>query len=411
MVEVSAPQTPTFDRRAPNYDIVLSSAAELGQSSPVAQLAAEALVDSLPSLKRDYPTMFEAVATADDLKGILHDGVTCAHVGESSLLTLSYTHPSARFAMMGATALSDAFIEFNVSTRRNSRAVEYYSDQIAAAEVLIDSLMVIRTQILDATGMIGMQADLKMTFNQIRALEGDYFKARSVREGIESKINAIRDAVAEDPDFVPSITNTNPGSMNRLKGELDLKLAELATLRQRYTDDSHWISRTQRQTDALRAEIARERDHYIRSLEIELAEARSVEQSLQASHELQMEDVAAYPGVRNRIETLDLRIDGLQRLLQNLEVKRGEVRMAADTDIRISNVLLIEEPSLDVPVGRGRRFLYLAISILLAATIGLVAAFFVESNDHRIYDRRRAEMYLEVPVLGSLPDATAKPRY
>ena len=35
--------------------------------------------------------------------------------------------------------------------------------------------------------------------------------------------------------------------------------------------------------------------------------------------------------------------------------------------------------------------------------MGLVAAFFVESNDHRIYDRRRAELYLEVPVLGSLP--------
>ena len=108
---------------------------------------------------------------------------------------------------------------------------------------------------------------------------------------------------------------------------------------------------------------------------------------------------------------LDQRISGLKKLMDNLQHKRGEVRMSANSDVRISDVLVIEEPVLDAPVGRGRKMLYLIISVVLAVAMGLVAAFFVESNDHRIYDRRRAELYLEVPVLGSLPDTSSKTGY
>lgn len=406
MIEIAGPQRPSFDRINPDYDMVLSAAAELAMSEPVASRAALALADSIPGFRERFPEHLLEMHSVADLQEILHEGVNCTHVGESNLLNLSFSHPDAEFAMIGAGVLTDAFIGFNITGKRNSPAVEYYTEQIAATQGEIDSLMALRTVIIDSTGLVGMQADLKMTFNQIRGLESDYFQARSVRQGIEAKITSIRSAVAANPDFVPAIGTGEAASMNRLKGELDTKLAELASMRQRYNDTSEWVARLNGQIELLREEIVRERDDFVRSLEIDLAEAISIEQSFLNAHETQMHGVADYSKIRDRLETLDLRIDGLRQLLLSLDFKRGEVRLAANSDQRISDVLLIEEPVLDVPVGRGRKLLYLVISIVLALAMGLVAAFFVESNDHRIYDRRRAEMYLEVPVLGSLPDTT-----
>ncbi|HOX24769.1 MAG TPA: Wzz/FepE/Etk N-terminal domain-containing protein [Candidatus Krumholzibacteria bacterium] len=410
MIEVSSPANTSFYRPAPNYDVVLAAAAELGMSAPVAMEAARALIDSLPSFRERMPKYLGPVQTLADLQGVIHGGANCSHVGESNLLNLSFSHPDPQFAIIGAAALAQAFIEFNISTKRNSPAVSYFTEQISVTQAEIDSLMAVRTAILDGTGMLGLAADLRVSFAQIRDLESQYFAARSRREGLEARLLGLKAAVAKDPDFVPSVSFNDAGSLFRLKGELDDQLTKLAALRLRYTDDSNFVQRALDQIEAARTELTKERARYVESLEIELAQARGVEESLRSAQIAQEHSLNEYPDINGRIEVLDLQIDGLKKLLQNLQFKRGEVRMSSDSDLRVSDVLLIEEPVMDVPVGRGRKMLYLIISVVLAIAMGLVAAFFVESNDHRIYDRRRAELYLEVPVLGSLPDTTTKTR-
>lgn len=410
MIEVSGPSSPSFYRPSVNYDMVLASAAELGMSAPVAAEAAQALVDSLPALQAAAPEYFAHVHTVEELEAVLKGGVNCSHVGESNLLNLSFSHPNAYAAMLGADAIAQAFIDFNIKTKQNSPAVEYYTEQINITQSEIDSLMTVRTAVLDTTGLIGLEIDLRTSFGQFRDLENQYFVARSRREGLEARVEGMRAAIAADPDFVPALTVNEAASLNRLKGDLDEQKSKLATLRQRYNDESTFVQRVLRQIEAIREELQYERARYLQSLEIGLEEAWSIERSFLHAQQAQLADMNNYPDARGRIEMLDLKIDGLKKLLQNLQFKRGEVRMSADSDLRVSDVLLIEKPVLDVPVGRGRKILYLIISIVLAISMGLVAAFFVESNDHRIYDRRRAELYLEVPVLGSLPDTTTKTR-
>jgi uncharacterized protein involved in exopolysaccharide biosynthesis len=411
MIEMASPSTPSFSRSTPNYDMVLSAAAELAMSAPVAREAGRALADSLPSLRRQMPEYFAEVETPEELGGVLLNGVGCSHVGESNLLSLSFSHPDPGFALLGAKALADAFVAFNISTKRNSPAVGYYDEQIAVTQAEIDSLMARRVAVLDSTGLLGMQADLRQSFNQIRGLESDYFMARSRREGLEAELNGLRQAIDEDPDFIPMVSMSQSGSMYRLQGELDTRVAKIAELQQTYTEDSSFIRREREQLDAIREELHRERGRFLRALEVKLAEAASVERSLHDAYQKQLADAQSYPKVQGEIETLDQRLSSLNKLMDNLQHKRGEVRMSANSDVRISDVLVIEDPVLDAPVGRGRKVLYLIVSIVLAVAMGLVAAFFVESNDHRIYDRRRAELYLEVPVLGSLPDTSGKTGY
>ncbi|MEZ4389355.1 MAG: Wzz/FepE/Etk N-terminal domain-containing protein [Candidatus Krumholzibacteriia bacterium] len=408
MIEIGGAQNPRFYERAQNLDMILSSAAELAMSSPVASLAAEALQDSIPAFKREYPEWFANVNTVHDLGEVLHAGANSTHVGESNLLNLSFSHPDAGFALIGAGALANAYIDFNVRTKRNSPAVSYYAEQIQQTKAEIDSLMVIRMAVLDESGVLGLQADLKDSMTQIRGLESEYFKARSTRLGMEAELASLEQAIAEDPDYIPAVPNHVAASLNRLKADWDTKVARIAELNQRYTEESVWVQRERAQLELIRQEMFQERDRYLETLRIELAQTRAVEESYRAAQLDQSQGIQNYPDVLGQIELLDLQIDGLKKLLQSFQLKHGEVRMASNSDIRVTDAFLIEAPTLDVAVGRGRKMLYLIISVVLAVAMGLVAAFFVESNDHRIYDRRRAELYLEVPVLGSLPDTTRK---
>jgi len=410
MIEIGGAQNPRFFERNQSLDMILSAAAELAMSAPVAGLAAETMADSIPVYQRDYPEWFAAVETVDDLKQVLVAGANSNHVGESNLLNLSFTHPDPQFALIGAGALADAFIEFNVTTKRNSPAVSYYTEQIEETQAEIDSLMALRTDVLNTAGVIGIQEDIRGTITQIRGLESDLFRARSTRQGLEAELRSIEAAIAEDPDYIPAVAHNLAASMNRLKSELDTKLARIAELTQRYSDGSVWVEREKAQIDLIRDELLVERDRYLQTLRISIEQNRAIEHSFRDAKELQASELVGYPEARGRVEIIDANLEGLKRLLQSLQLKRGEVRMASNSDIRVTDAFLIEEPTLDMALGQGRRMLYLIISVVLAIAMGLVAAFFVESNDHRIYDRRRAELYLEVPVLGSLPDTTKKSR-
>jgi uncharacterized protein involved in exopolysaccharide biosynthesis len=262
----------------------------------------------------------------------------------------------------------------------------------------------------EASGLTGLAVDARQSLEQIRNLENQYFQARSLREGLEARLRAFDRAIAADPNFVPTVGVNEATSLDRLKADLDTRVARLVTLRDSYQEDSIFIQRELQQIAAMQTELNLERERYLQTLRVRVAEARSIEQSYFAAQQGQARNLEVFPAVRGQIETLDLRIDGLRRLLQNQQQKLGEVRMAADSDLRISDVKLIEDPVLDVPIGRGRKILYLLIASFLAIALALVVAFFVESNDHRIYDRRRAELYLEVPVLGSLPDTSRQSR-
>jgi hypothetical protein len=126
MVEARQPEKPYFSQRTVNDDVVMSTAAQIGMSIPVAQIAATLLADSIPVLRKEDPLLVD-LESGDELVGHLVDSVDCGQVGESNVLNLTFTHPSARFALAAVTALSEGFVQFNIERQQNPRAVSYYT--------------------------------------------------------------------------------------------------------------------------------------------------------------------------------------------------------------------------------------------------------------------------------------------
>jgi len=396
MVEPRQPENPIFSQRYINDDVVISTAAQIAMSIPVAQRAAAALEDSIKFLKLKDPLLVD-LRGGDHLVSALIDGVDCSQVGESNVLSLRFTHGSGHFALAAVGALAEAFVKFNIERQQNPSAVSYYTDQIRSVQSEVDSLMAIKAEVISAAGFASYTKIAQNSVLHIRALEAEFFKTRSTRRGIEERLDKIRDIVAVNPRFIPDVDR-----FNSLRNTLDLQMAELAESRVRYKDDSVWVRRNEELVADTWRQISDERKAYMEELEIELAEVQGIEKSLQEAIDSQSRKFSIFPRVSQRVESLELQIATRQDLMENLQIKRGEVRLKAGSDQRISSLLLLNQPTLSMRVGGSKKMLYVGLAVVFALTLGLIVAIFIDNQDHRIFDRRQASQVLDVPVLGAV---------
>jgi len=404
LIEPRQPENPTFENRYIDHDVLMSTAAQVAISIPVAEKAAAVLVDSLARFRQNDP-MFAGVETAKDLRRILLRGIDCHQVGEANILNITFNHPNPRFALMSVGVLMKSYIDFNIEKNQNLPAIEYYNEQMALVHAGIDSLLAARAKIFDEEGFTAFRENASYGVSQIRGLERDYVGARSRRKGIEAALNGLREAIAKDPDYVPTASGLH-GVKNRLEDEN----AKLVVYRVQYSESSEWVKRQKKVVEQIREELFRARGDHLRDLEIQLAQYWSTEESLRLSVETQKTGMAAFPGIERKIQAIDLQIDAQKDLLESLQFKRGEVRLKAGTDSRISNILPLNEPSIEMRVGGNWKLLYLALALVFSLALGFLSAMFVDNQDHRFYDRRQVEQVLEIPVLGTISRAQIQDR-
>jgi uncharacterized protein involved in exopolysaccharide biosynthesis len=409
MIMARQPESPTFDNVNVDYTMLMSSAAQMAMSIPVAEKAAQALEDSVPNLAQIDPTLAH-VRNPQDLRDVLLSGVDCTQVGESNILNLAYRHASPRFALMAVGAITKAYIEFNVETQQNRQALDYYDEQIAAVEAEIDTLMSQRAAFRDRAGYSAFAANAQTGIAQIFTLEHELVRARSRREGLQAKLDGLLSAVAADSDYVPSFKAGESAILLGLKNRYEDLRAKLDEMRIQYTDDSEWVRRQRLLIVEAGVAFRRERDSYIQDVRIELAEARQAEAAFQRAMDRATATIEDYPQVEAKVEALDMRVSTQRDLLKNLQLKRGEVRMKALSDSRISSVVLLNAPDIESVVARGKKMLYLSLASVFAVVLGFISALFIENQDHRLYDRRRAEQILEVPVLGAVSEVQSGDR-
>lgn len=402
MVEPRQPENPMFSQRYINDDVVMSTAAQIAMSIPVAQRAALIMEDSLKVLKIRDPLLVN-LRGDQHLVATLVDGVDCGQLGESNVLRLSFTHQSSHFAMAAVDALTKAFVLFNIERQQNPSAVSYYTDQIRSVQTEVDSLMAIKAEVLTEAGFASYTKIAQNSVQQIRVLESEFFKARSVRRGIEARLDKLRDTVAMNSAYIPDVDR-----FNSLRSSLELQETKLSEERVRYKDDSVWVRRQAEMVQSIRNQIATELDAYMSELEIELAEAMSIESTMQEAVDIQADAFRVFPRVAQQVESLELQIATRQDLMENLQIKRGEVRLKAGSDQRISSLLLLNQPTLSMRVGGSKKFLYAGLAIVFSLALGLIVAIFVDNQDHRIFDRRQASQVLDVPVLGAVSAQNSK---
>ena len=193
------------------------------------------------------------------------------------------------------------------------------------------------------------------------------------------------------------------GDMNTLiylKNIVSKHEDKLNELRALHPEDSVPV---QRQREVLERAIQNLRDEvevYIEGLEIDLAAARAKEASLLTMIDSFKDITQKAPAVYQRVTMLDTEINTRRSLLEDLQVKIGEVRLSSMADKRISSMLALTEPELIKVFASGQPIIYFGLVCFFALSLGIVVGFIAENLDHRIYNRRQAEQYLRLRVFG-----------
>jgi uncharacterized protein involved in exopolysaccharide biosynthesis len=401
MIQAQEPESPEFSTNAPNWEMIMSSASQVAMSIPVADAAATALWDTVAALGRSE-VGFPRFANRGQLKRTLIGGLDCGPVGESNILSFSFTHTSPHFCLLAVDALLHAFIDFSTAQLQNVKAIKYYDEQIAGMDTEVDSLLALRAAVAQRAGVTTVQTDASFGVSQVRQLETVLFSARSRRESIEARLAGFKKALAENPEHVPTSPNDESTFLVDLKRGLETEVAQLGKLRSKYSDDSEFVSRQQRVVDAAREELRKELQNYVQNLQVALAEAWRVENMYVETVRKQTQMCDAYPEAARQLDALELQLESRKELLKALQFKRGEVRLKSGSDARISGLVPLDEPALRVLVTTGKKALFLALAGILGLAVGLVSALFVDNQDHRIFERRQSEQYLELPVLAAI---------
>lgn len=404
MIQARQPESPTFDNVQPDYTLLMSSAAQIGMSIPVADKAAATLLDSLGLIAKLHPRL-AAVRGRQELRDLLLAGVDCSQVGESSILRIRYKHTSPEFALVAARAMMNAYIDFTIESQQNLQAVVYYDEQIRFVENGIDSLIQRRSEFRDEGGFSAFAANAQAAITQVYSLEQDLARARSRREGLQARLEQLEAAVRTDPDYAPAFGAGQSAIVVGLKNRLEDLRAKLEELRTQYTDDAEWVHRQRALIEEARMAFRRERDNYIRDQQIDLAEAVNAERSYAEAITSLKAQLVGYPKIEARVDELDMRITTQRELLRSLQVKRGEVRLKAQSDSRVSSIVVLNQPVIETIVASSKKMLYLILASFFAVALGVIGAFFLDNQDHRLYDRQQVEAVLEVPVLASVSDA------
>ncbi len=298
--------------------------------------------------------------------------------------------------------MTDAYINFNMKNQQNSHALDYYTEQINDLQSEIDSLMSMRADIFTEAGYTNLNSNSTAGIGHIKSMEYKFLTTRSSRVGLETRIESIKSAIKKNDEFVPALTAGENQTLIGNRNALDLAKIKLAEIRSSYTEESVWVQRQIELVAFAKSQLILARDAYIQDLEIELDGMLEMEKSLQSAVVFQKADLIGYPEVERQVSSLDMRINTQRDLLETLQMKRGEVRLSAESDLRISNITKLDKPTLASSVAGGRKFIYVVLAGILGLALGLVAAMFVENQDHRIYDSRQAAKLLGLPVLGSV---------
>ena len=401
LIEARSVETPAFRILNLDMDAFMNTAVQVAQSIPVAQKAAELLVDSIPALKKEYP-LLTGLDTVDDVRDLILLKISCGQVAESRILSINFSHTNPRLAILAVGAVTDAFIAYNIESRQNSSATEYYAEKITEVHSEIDSLINLRVLIFEQAGLSGFRENNESGIHQMRALEYEYFKTRAQREGLEKAYNGVLEAVRLNQDYMPTVHSAENSTLVGARSALDEAILNLAELRISYQDSSRFVQRQRELVDESRKLFVQERQSFLYDLKISLESVTQEEQSKFRDFNSYKAQILSYPVWESKIRAVEMRVNTKHDLLESLQMKFGEVRLKAESDQRISNITQLNAPSVSAAVGGGKKIIYLLLSSILGVVLGVVVALLVDAQGHRIFDPRQAENVLEIPVLGTI---------
>ncbi|MFN8587809.1 MAG: hypothetical protein U0704_08380 [Candidatus Eisenbacteria bacterium] len=374
------------------------------------ELASEvANVRSTPVMERTRALLDErAKAAGRPAPKINYGAVDVEVMGKSNVLGIGYTDLDAEVAQQICDALLTSYVEYRQNRQRLGQPESFFIAKLDSLNGEIEKRLVERQQIGVSSGVTNAGDQAREWGNQLGSIEQKRNDAAADLAEANRTLRAMRD-LQRNPDIdLPTLGMpfTNESALVGLKQKIMEQQARIATLRERYRDESAEVQNAMETLETLQALLRKEVD-------ARLVMYSSRIEVLQARLEVYDRDLATLrtrlgliPGSQRHLDDLDSEIKSLRDRYAEFAKARDQAQITANTSQERSVVLL--NPAGIAVAQNTRDYVRMALAPAFSLVVGIGLAFFIDGLDMTVRTAGQAEEYLEIPVFATLSERRSK---
>lgn len=325
--------------------------------------------------------------------------VAAAPEENTTLINITVSAPDSAQTTRIANAVAQAYREENLLTRNRQirEARRFIEEQLSEVTGQLQQTEDGIRALKEGRGFVSLQEETSALLARLASLEAEYDKVRQVHQETANQIQALQDPQVAAGATPPRIF-TDAGDPSIAK--LNTSLLDLGVERENLLVT---LTPEHPQILDLNARITTTRNNLVRELRSKLQSVQGRAAILQRHIQNLRQEQRSLPEVARQYTQLQRDMTINETLLSQLRSKLQEVQIKEKEQV--------EEVSLVRPATESRRPINpaqtlgkLLVGGLIGLLIGLVLALVLESLDTSIGTIQDVEGYMELPVLGLIPD-------
>jgi succinoglycan biosynthesis transport protein ExoP len=352
---------------------------------------------------------------------------------ETRLINVAFRHTNPEFAALVVNGIAEVFTKANQEKRTGTsrKTNDFLQERVANLQSEIKSGEQKLNDLTRSAGILKTDNEQTIVIDALSLLNKQLLEAENARKNAEAKYQSVSGA----PERLNALTEEQmaryiterEGDIRKLVNENQQKIAALksdrAKLLQEYQEGAQEVRELDQQIKTLENEIAQARSSnekelanfrqktaqvILDNLKTEYLKAKGLEDSLRARFDAQYNQAQGQNQSAVSLKLLQQDIETKRGFLENLTKQQsGNDIIARGSDNNISVAEIAIPP--DTPVSP-RRLTTVLGALFLSTLFGMGLALFLEYLDDTIKTTEEVESFLQLPALAAIPTIDSMPK-
>ncbi len=317
---------------------------------------------------------------------------------ESSVISISYTAPSAQFASAVANDFVKAYTETSISLRTTPAKTtsEFFDQQANRAKQQLISAQEKLSQFQREKGIVGNVEQLDAETAKLNELAASLVQLRSQSADANSRSNRVG---ARGGDGLAEVMN-NP-VVAGLRADIARTEARLQELTAKFGDSHPDVVQLRANLAELNRKVSQETNRALSSVVTSSTVANAREAEMIAANEAQRKKVLRLKEDRDTASILQREVDTALRAYEIIMEKISKSDM--ESKATLTNVSALTPATPPSSPYSPKKELIIMISVVLGGIFGTILAVLREQSDARIRSVQDVIDTLDLPLLGEMP--------
>lgn len=356
----------------------------------------------------------------------ISDRLSVQQLAGTEILEIKFESTERQLVAEFVNTLANVFIDFTRDENRSDlrTARDFLTEQVQIVEVQLHEAEEKLQAFRESERLIQPMDDSKILLQQYSQWDNLLAEVKIAKIEAEQRLTQIQERLSEQDEIIISSTSiqNNPLVQSYQQRLADLEVS-LSGAKERYTERHPEVLSLQAEIEEIRSKLTTEvhrvvgtetqsinpihRDLYSQliNIQVELVAQEAREQAITSIRDQIDEDYLGLPAKELELVRLMRDVEVEEEIYLMLLTRNEEIRI--NEEMHSGNLQTVDLAVVPENPIKPRIKLNIAIGGVLGIFVGVGFAFLIEFMDNTIKTKEQAESYLELPVIGQIPQFDA----